>query len=272
MPLSLTFRGVGPRAGHRCELYHGSPYTRRELDGKIDPLETVTLTADSPNGPFRAAFAKNPGSGYAIRLIDAAGDVYARSNTRPAAAPADLAILDLPFPQELTTEDLNRNLELPESNGKTTVDKLSLVITGNELALLGHAVRDGAIRARKLSFDFRFQLKPAYLPVWTPVDQLDDKKEMPGDTMELHETSLKLDGDKGGHAGILQLIRPLIRRVIRKRVQRGLHETLLKKTLEGQPGTPAPGALPPVLTVRSVSIGGGLFKIAVCVLMDQPGV
>lgn len=270
MATNFVFRGPGPEAGHTCELYHGTPYTKRELDGKIDPIQTVKLAADGPAGPFRAAFTKDPGNGYAIRLVDPKGAVYARSNTRSNAASKEMAIIVPLGPQEFDEAALNSNLELPEPDKKMTVDELSLRLVGGEMALIGHVIREGA-RTRKLTFDFRFQLKPVYPAVWTPVDELGDK-EMPADTLEVIETSIKLDGDKRGHAAILQLIRPIIRRIARKKVQRGLHETLLEKAVAAMPEKPPPNATVPVLTIASVAIGGGKLGIQANVLMDQPGV
>lgn len=234
MPLTLDFVGVTP--GDKCELYHGAPYTDRELRGKIDPLQTVTIDAEK-----KATFSANPGSGYAIRLLDKNGKVYARSNTRSLAAKRSLVVL--PITVRIKEAEFGENApDLPFQTGDTTFDKLTLDYVGKDLRVFGHALHDGVIDKR-FTFDYRFRILPVDIPVWTPVDQL-PKDEVPEDTFEMDTTSLKIDADKNRQEVLMGILNPVIRGKFRKAIQRKFHESLVKQA--------AGNVLKPVMTVKKV--------------------
>lgn len=234
MPLTLEFVGVTP--GDTCELYHGEPYTDRELRGKIDPLETVAI-----GGEKRATFRADPGNGYAIRLLDSKGKVYARSNTRSMTAKRSLVVL--PITVRTKEAEFGANApDLPFRSGKTTFDRLTLDYVGKDLRVFGHAFHDGVIDKR-FTFDYRFRILPVDIPVWTPADRLPEE-EVPEDTFEMDTTSLKIDADKNRQELLMGILNPIIRGQFRKAIQKKFHQSLLRQT--------AGNVLRPVLTVKKV--------------------
>jgi hypothetical protein len=226
MPLTIQFQFVSDEvaSGYRCELYHGAPYKDRELEGKIEPLQTVAL-----DGSLTAKFTKNPGNGYALRLLDPKGKVFARTNTRALNAPSKLLVVDPVDFMVIPEKEFASNVpKLPlKLDDKTVFDKLVLGFVGDHMQVAGHGTHDGVFNT-KFNFDFRFKVNPIQIPVWTPVDQLPEKG-IPEDTLELKETSLKINADKGGHAGVLGTLRPLIRLKFRRGLQKKFHESILKR-------------------------------------------
>ncbi|MBL8176610.1 MAG: hypothetical protein JNK48_18180 [Bryobacterales bacterium] len=234
MPITLDFIGVTP--GDKCELYHGAPYSDRELRGKIDPLQTVAIDAAK-----RATFSADPGSGYAIRLLDKNGKVYARSNTRSLTAKRSLVVL--PITVRTKEAEFGQNApDLPFQTGDTTFDRLTLDFVGKDLRVFGHAFHDGVIDKR-FTFDYRFRVLPVDVPVWTPLEQL-PKDEVPQDTFELDTTSLKIDADKNRQEVLMGILNPIIRGQFRKAIQKKFHQSLVKQT--------AGNVLKPVMTVKKV--------------------
>lgn len=234
MPLTLEFVGVTP--GDKCELFHGAPYTDRELNGKIDPLQTVTIDAGK-----RATFSADPGTGYAIRLLDSKGKVYARSNTRKLSDKRSLVVL--PITVRIKEAEFGENVpDLPFKTGDTTFDRLTLDYVAKDIRVFGHAFHDGIIN-KKFTFDYRFRIQPIDIPVWTPVDQL-PKDETPEDTFDLDTTSLKIDADKNRQEVLMGLLNPILRGKFRKGLQRKFHESLIKQV--------AGNVLKPVMTIKKV--------------------
>lgn len=234
MPLTLEFIGVTP--GDQCELYHGEPYTDRELKGKIDPLQTVTIDAEK-----KATFSANPGSGYAIRLLDKNGKVYARSNSRSTTAKRSLVVL--PITVRIKEAEFALNVpDLPFKNGDTTFDKLTLDYVGKDVRVFGHALHDGVIDKR-FTFDYRFRILPVDVPVWTPLEKL-PAGEVPADTFEMDTTSLKIDADKNRQELLMGILNPVIRGKFRKGIQKKFHQSLVKQT--------AGNVLKPVMTLKKV--------------------
>lgn len=259
MPLTIQFQFVSDELapGFKCELYHGRPYKDRELKGKIDPLETVALDAS-----FAAKFKKNPGDGYALRLLEPNGQVFARSNTRANNTPTKVLVVDPIGPMTLSQQEFASNAPaLPfAADEKTVFDKLALSFAGDQMRVVGHGSHDGVFNT-KFSFDFRFKIDPVQIPVWTPLTELPEK-ETPEDTLELVETSLKIDADKGGHAGLLALLRPLIRGQFRKAIQKKFHKSILNRV--GGAKTHR------VFTLRKSEVAGGELRLTHTVLEDSP--
>lgn len=236
MPLTLDFIGVTP--GDKCELYHGAPYTDRELKGKIDPLQTVTIDSGK-----RATFSANPGNGYAIRLLDKNGKLYARSNTRSLSAKTTLFFL--PITVSFSEAEFGQNVPaLPFKTGDTSFDKLTLDYVGQDVRVFGHAFHDGIID-KKFTFDYRFRILAVGIPVWTPVDQL-PKDETPEDTFELDTTHLSIDADKNRQEVLMGILNPILRGKFRKALQRKFHESMVKQT--------GGNVLKPVLTLRKATL------------------
>lgn len=236
--MSLTLDFIGAAPGDKCELFHGAPYKDRELEGKIDPLQTVRLDESK-----RATFSADPGNGYAVRLIDAKGKVYGRSNTRALAGKRTL--FALPITVSLTEAEFAASTpKVPLIDGKTTFDKLQLDFVGEDLRVFGHAIHDGVIN-KKFGFDYRFRILPIDIPVWTPLEQL-PKDETPADTLELDTTSFTIDADRNRQEVLMAVLNPIIRRKFRKGIQRTLHEAMAKQT-EGN-------VVKPVLTITKVTV------------------
>jgi hypothetical protein len=234
MPLTLEFIGVTP--GDTCELYHGAPYTDRELKGKIDPLQTVAIDTEK-----KATFSANPGSGYAIRLLGKNGRVYARSNTRALTAKRNLVVL--PITVRIKESEFARNApELPFKDGDTTFDRLTLDFVGKDLRVFGHALHDGVIDKR-FTFDYRFRILPVDVPVWTPLEQL-PAGETPEDTFTIDTTSLHIDADKNRQEVLMGILNPVIRGKFRKAIQKKFHQNLAEQT--------AGNVLRPVMTLKKV--------------------
>ena len=192
MSLTLQFSIVTLNPStYRCEIFHGPPYTDRELRGHIDPLQTVPLTP--VNAAHTATFTANPGNGYALRLLNASGKVFARSNARTLASKQRLLVI----------EGTDRIAEatfgtfappVPFTEEKTTFDRLDLDFQGNDLRLFGHALHDGVFNKR-FNLDYRFRVAPVDIPVWTPVTSL-PADETPEDTLTIDTTSLTIDTDR----------------------------------------------------------------------------
>jgi hypothetical protein len=255
MALTITF--IGPKSGDKCELFHGEPYTARELRGHIEPLQTVTLDAS-----LTANFSANPGNGYALRLRNASGRVYARSNTRSLASKRNVVALEL-LPQLFPEAEFGGFApDVPFKDGKTTFDKLALDYVGSDMRLFGHALHDGVINKR-FTFDYRFRMDPVDIPVWTPVNEL-PADETPEDTFLLDTTSLNLDADRAVGEPLMAILKPIIRSKFRKSIQRRFHEALLEKT--------AGNKLNPVVTVTSATVvNAKKLEVGVGVFADTLG-
>jgi hypothetical protein len=259
MPFTIQFQIVSDElpAGFRCELFHGKPYTDRELKGRIDPIETVTLDAG-----LVAKFATNPGNGYALRLLESNGHVFARSNSRDKNTPTKLLVVDpigaMPISQQ---EFASSAPPLPfHADEKTVFDQVALSFLGDQMRVLAHGSHDGVFNT-KFSFDFRFKIVPIDIPVWTPATELPEK-ETPEDTLELTETSLKIDADRGGHAGLLPLLHPIIRGKFRKAIQKSFHRSILSRV--------GGANVHRVFTLRKSEVIDGELQLTHTVLEDSP--
>jgi len=261
MSLTLQFSIVTLNPStYRCEIFHGPPYTDRELRGHIDPLQTVPLTP--VNAAHTATFTANPGNGYALRLLNASGKVFARSNARTLASKQRLLVI----------EGTDRIAEatfgtfappVPFTEEKTTFDRLDLDFQGNDLRLFGHALHDGVFNKR-FNLDYRFRVAPVDIPVWTPVTSLPED-DTPEDTLTIDTTSLTIDADRKRQAVLLRILKPIIRRKLRKTVQRRFHESILQRAAGA-------GALKPVITLRGPSvIDGGFVDLNIGIVGDAPG-
>lgn len=76
------------------------------------------------------------------------------------------------------------------------------------------------------------------------------------------ETSLKIDADKGGHAGVLAILRPLIRGQFRKTIQKKFHQSILNRV--GGAKTHR------VFTLRKSEVADGELRLTHTVLEDAP--
>lgn len=259
MALTIQFQMVSDELapGYKCELYHGKPYKARELKGRIDPIETVALDSG-----FAAQFKKNPGDSYALRLLDPQGEVFARSNTRPISAPTKVIVVDPVGAMTLSQAQFAANAPAVPLNvdEKTVFDKLALSLVGQEMQVFGHGTHDGVLNT-KFSFVFRFKIEPVQIPVWTPLNELPEK-DTPEDTLEVCETSLKIDADKGGHAGLLAILRPFIRGAFRKAIQKKFHQSIVKQ-VGGE-------ASHRVFTLRKSEVAGGELRLTHTILEDAP--
>jgi hypothetical protein len=259
MSLTIQFQIVTDELapGFRCELYHGKPYTDRELKGRIDPLETVALDAG-----LAAKFTKNPGDGYALRLLEPNGHVFARSNARANNTPSKLLVADPIGPMTVSQQEFASSAPpLPfQADEKTVFDQLALSFVSDQMRVLGHGSHDGVFNT-KFSFDFRFKMDPVQIPVWTPVTELPEK-ETPEDTLELTETSLTIDADKSGHAGLLALLHPIIRGKFRKAIQKAFHKSILSRV--------GGANVHRVFTLRKSEVAGGELRLTHTVLEDSP--
>lgn len=258
MPFTIQFQIVSDElaGGFKCELYHGKPYTDRELKGKIEPLETVTLGAD-----FAAKFAQSPGNGYAVRLLESNGKVFARSNYRAGNSPSKLLVVDPVGPLPMSQQEFAASAPaLPfHADDKTVFDQVALSFVGDQMRVLAHGSHDGVFNT-KFTFDFRFKIVPVQIPVWTPLPELPEK-ETPEDTLEVTETSLNIDADKGGHAGLLVVLHPIIRGRFRKAIQESFHRSILNRV--------GGANLHRTFTLRKSEVTGGELRLTHTVLEDS---
>jgi len=209
-------------------LFHGPPYTNREEKGKIDPLETAVLVPGGAAGVFTANFSTEPRDGYAFRLLNAAGKVVARSNERKQSANRDLRVVLLVLPN--SEADLAAKLPvLPHTKDKTTFNKLVLDFPGNELRLFGHAFHDGIID-KHFTFDYRFDVTPVGVPVWTPVTELDEE-ETPADSLKIDNVRLRIDADRNRQELLMGILRHRVKKMLRRGIQRVFHEGIAKASV-----------------------------------------
>lgn len=233
--MALTLEFVGAKPGEQCELFRGEPYSNRELRGNIDPLDTEKLS-----DKLTVSFPSTKGNGYAVRLLNASGRVYARSNTRPLNSKTRLFVL--PITRRISKAEFATFAPpLPFVDGRTTFDQLQLDIVGSDFRVFGHALHDGVFNKR-FTFDYRFQIRSVDLPVWVPVSNLDDD-EVPEDTFEFKTSSLTIDTDRNRQEALLAILHLFIRRRFRQGLQRRFHEAAVEQAGES--------VLKPVLTLTS---------------------
>ena len=253
--MALTLEFIGAKPGDTCELYHGEPYTNRELRGNIDPLHTTRLT-----DKLMAALSSTQGSGYAVRLKNSGGHVYARSNTRPLNSKTKLFVLPITV-RILERDSPTLMPPLPFKDERTTFDRLVLDFIGADFRLFGHALHDGVIN-KKFTFDYRFRVNPVDVPVWHPVSE-NDEDEVPEDTFDFKTSSLTIDTDKDRQELLMGILNPIIRRKFRRGLQRKFHDAALKK-VEGN-------VLKPVLTLTSAPVSADFADLNFTVLGEPLG-
>jgi hypothetical protein len=244
---------------YTCELFHGPPYTERELRGHIDPLQTVPLAGTG--GIFTATFSANPGIGYAIRLRDGSGKVLARSNARTLNSNKSLLVID--GTDRISEAEFGQFAPaVPFTDDKTTVDHLVLDFVGKDLRMFAHVLYDGLIDKR-FTFDYRFRLVPVDIPVWTPVTSLSED-ETPEDTLTIDKISLTIDADRNRQELIMGILHPFIRRRLDAKVQRRFHESIQKQA--------SANALKPVVTLTGTDVVDGQHvDLKIGILADAPG-
>lgn len=239
--MALTLEFIGAKPGEQCELFRGEPYSNRELRGKIDPIHTAKL-----DDKLKVTLPSTKANGYAVRLLNSSGKVYARSNTRPLNSKTRLFVLPITrrIPQ---AEFATFAPPMPFVEGRTTFDRLQLDFAGGGFRVFGHALHDGVFNKR-FTFDYRFQIRPVHLPVWVPVSQLEDD-EVPEDTFEFKTTSLTIDTDRNRQEALLAILHLFIRRRFRQGLQRRFHEAALEQVQDN--------ILKPVLTLNSTKVETG---------------
>jgi hypothetical protein len=225
MALDFQFSILRPvSTTYRCELYHGAPYSKRELRGHIDPLETKAVTQSGTQ--FSASFASNPGNGYALRLMDAAGTVIARTNSRSLADSRRLLVSEITV--QLTESQFGESSPASFQDGKTAFDHVVLDFVGEDLRVFGHAFHDGVINKR-FNFQYHFQLKPATIPVWEPVslDPNVDVEDTPEDTIIIDSTKLRIDADKNRQELLMGILHHAVKKHFRLGIQTRFHKAIL---------------------------------------------
>ena len=208
-----------------------------------------------------ASFSADPGNGYAIRLRDAARRVYARSNARSLDSKRRLLALEVT--KAISEAEFGTFAPpVPFRDDRTTFDRLVLDFVGANLRMLGHAEHDGVINER-FTLDYRFRLLPVDIPVWEPVSSLPED-ETPDDTLTVDTTSLVIDADRRRQELLLGILNPIIRRRLRKAIQRRFHEAILKQAAES--------ALNPVVTLTGAEVVDGKHvDLKIGILADAPG-
>lgn len=212
------------------------PFTRR------DSTHTARL-----DDKLTALFPSTKGNGYAVRLLDSAGKVYARSNTRPLNSKTRLFVL--PITRRITqAEFATFTPPLPLVEDRTTFNRLVLDFAGGDFRVFGHALHDGLVFNKRFIFDYRFQIQSVSLPVWVPVSELDED-EVPEDTFEFKTISLTIDTDHNCQEALMAILHLFIRRRFRRGLQRRFHEAALEQV--------AANVLKPVLTLNSAKVEPG---------------
>ena len=258
MSLNFQIAIVSPTATtYSCELFHGPPYSDRELHGHIDPLQTAPLTGAS--GKLTTDFSTNIGNGYALRVRAASGKILARTNARMADSKKSLVVIDGTV--RISESEFGQFAPtVPFTEGKTTFDRVTLDFVGKDLRLLAHAVNDGVIN-KKFTFDYRFRLVPVDIPVWTADSP---KDEVPEDTLTIDATSLTIDADKNRQELLMGLLHPIIKAKLRKTVQRRFHDSIQKQA--------AASALKSVVTLIGTEVVDGKhIDLKIGILADAPG-
>lgn len=254
--MALTLEFIGAKPGDTCELFHGGPYTNRELRGNIEPLHATRLT-----DKLTASFSSTQGNGYAVRLKNSRGHVYARSNARPLNGKTKLFVL--PITVRILERDSPALMPpLPFKDDRTTFDRLVLEFLGADFRLFGHALHDGVIN-KKFTFDYRFRVNPVDIPVWHPIADNDDDDDVPEDTFDFKTSSLTIDADKNRQELLMGILNPIIRRKFRRGLQRKFHEAALNKVGDN--------VLKPVLTLTSAPVSADHADLNFTVLGEPLG-
>lgn len=253
--MALTLEFIGAKPGDTCELFRGEPYTNRELRGNIDSLHLTHLT-----DKLTATFSNTQDNGYAVRLRNSGGHVYARSNTRALNSKTKLFVLPITV-RILERDSPTLMPPLPFKDERTKFDRLVLDFIGADFRLFGHALHDGVIN-KKFTFDYRFRVNPVDIPVWHPSAD-NDNDDVPEDTFDFKTSSLTIDADKNRQELLMGILHPIIRRKFRRGLQRKFHEAALKKVGDN--------VLKPVLTLTSAPVSADHADLNFTVLGEPLG-